>query len=64
MSHPTDLLPDWITRGKTIAALIEELQTFEDQNLTVFISVDGGDTLKPISLVSKQDGACFLTFEG
>ena len=64
MNQPPDALPDWIMRGKTIAGLIKELQTFEDQNLKVFISVDGGDTLKPISLVSKQDGACFLTFEG
>lgn len=35
-------VPDWITRGKTISQLIKELRTFENQNLMVEISVDGG----------------------
>ena len=33
-------MPDWITRGKTISELIEELRSFEDQTLMVEISVD------------------------
>jgi len=56
MNHP----PDWVTRGKTIKHLIEELRTFEDQNLEVRISLDEGETHKPISLVGKRDGFCIL----
>lgn len=46
--------PDWTGKGKTIAALIEELQSFEDQTSEVRISFDGGDTSLPISLVGKS----------
>ena len=56
--------PDWIYGGKTIRQLIQELQTFEDQNLEVLISVDEGDTKKPISIVGKSDGKCLLMYCG
>ncbi len=46
--------PAWTGRGKTIASLIKELQTFEDQSLEVRISIDGGDTSLPISMVGKN----------
>jgi hypothetical protein len=46
--------PEWITRGKSIRQLIKELQTFEDQDLEVRISLDDGNTHKPISLVGRQ----------
>jgi hypothetical protein len=52
--------PDWMTKGKTIAGLIRELGTFDDQELEVRISTDGGVTTHPISLVGRQDGACVL----
>jgi len=52
--------PDWVTRGKTIRQLIKELQSFENQDLLVEISIDGGDTRKPISLVKKLGQACLL----
>lgn len=45
--------PAWVVRGKTIRQLIKELQSFEDQDLFVEISLDGGDTHKPISLVKN-----------
>lgn len=48
--------PDWIVRGKTIKQLIKELQSFEDQELLVEISVDDGETKKPIILVKKLVG--------
>ena len=51
---------EWITRGKSIKGLIEELESFEDPNLLVEISFDGGDTSMPISLVGKIDGKCIL----
>ena len=43
----------WASRGKTVAGLIRELQSFEDQTLEVRISIDGGATSLPISLVGK-----------
>ena len=52
--------PDWVTRGKTIRQLIKELQTFENLDMLVEISVDGGDTRKPISLVGKSGQVCLL----
>lgn len=52
--------PEWITRGKSIRSLIEELSSAEDQDLEVRISLDGGDTHKCISLVGKIDGKLVL----
>lgn len=46
--------PNWISCGKTIKDLIEELKTFENQELEVKISIDDGDTFKPISIVTKE----------
>ena len=48
--------PDWTSRGKSVAQLIEELRTFEDQAMEVRISIDDGATSLPISLVGKIDG--------
>lgn len=53
-------LPCWVIRGKTIAELIEELETFSDKSLKVFISTDDGETRRPISLVLKSGGECLL----
>jgi hypothetical protein len=50
----------WMTRGKTIAQLIAELQSFEDQDLVVELSVDDGATRHPISLVERTEDACLL----
>lgn len=58
IEYPRDLP----IRGKPIRQLIEELKTFEDQSLEVRISLDGGRTHQPISLVGKKDGACLLLF--
>jgi len=46
----------WTGRGKTIAQLIQELQTFENQDMEVRISMDGGTSSVPISLVGKVNG--------
>ena len=56
--------PAWVTRGKTIRQLIEELRTFENQDLEVQISVDDGVQRKPISLVKKSKGCCLLVYCG
>ncbi len=56
--------PDWITRGKTIRELIRELQSFEDQDLEVRLSVGVDHRTWPISLVAKVDGCCVLSFDG
>lgn len=56
---------EWINRGKSIRQLIEELNSFEDQNLLVEMSLDAFQTSWPISLVGKSDGKCLLmNFEG
>lgn len=52
--------PDWITRGKTVRQLIQELQSFENQDLEVQISIDGGENSKCISLVKKSNGMAVL----
>ena len=52
--------PDWVTQGKTVRQLIEELQTFENQDLEVQISLDEGKTHKPISIVGKYGDYCLL----
>ena len=52
--------PEWVLKGKKISQLIEELQSFENQELLVEISLDGGNTHKSISLVKKSDGVCLL----
>jgi hypothetical protein len=52
--------PDWVTRGKSIRQLITELQSFEDQDLPVYISLDCGSARKSISLVVKHQQACVL----
>lgn len=46
--------PDWVNRGKTISQLIEELKSFSDQDLEVRLSLDDGESFKPISLVVRQ----------
>jgi hypothetical protein len=48
------MTPEWIGRGKTVAQLIQELRSFEDQSLEVRISFDGGESSQPISLVTKK----------
>lgn len=52
--------PEWVTRGKTIWQLIKELQSFENQDLFVEISIGGWDDHKPISLVGKHGDLCLL----
>jgi hypothetical protein len=52
--------PEWVVRGKTIRQLIKELQSFENQDLLVEISLDGGNTHKPISLLKKSGQICLL----
>ncbi|MEW5698725.1 hypothetical protein [Pseudomonas synxantha] len=55
-----DDILSWSTKGKTIRNLIKELESFEDQNLKVELSLDGGVSSVPISLVGKKDGECLL----
>ncbi|MQP39529.1 hypothetical protein CQ059_01725 [Brucella pseudogrignonensis] len=51
---------DWNIKGKSIRDLIKELESFDDQGLIVKISIDGGKTVKPISLIGKVNGECVL----
>jgi hypothetical protein len=52
----------WNRHGKTIAELIKELQSFDDKELVVEISVDAGSNRFPISLVGKSEGHCVIMF--
>ena len=45
---------EWGTKEKSIAQIIEELNTFEDQELMVMVSSDGGKTLRPVKLLGKE----------
>lgn len=45
---------DWEGRGKSVAQLVAELRTFEDQAQEVRLSLDGGATSLPISLVARD----------
>lgn len=54
------MTPEWIGRGKTVAQLIQELHSFEDQSLEVRFSIDGRESLQPISLVTKIGGYAVL----
>jgi hypothetical protein len=56
MNEMKHKIPEWVTRGKSIRQLIKELESFEDQDLEVRLSLDDGDTHKCISLVSKGFG--------
>lgn len=60
MSIDSTMQPDWVVRGKTIRQLIKELQSFENQDMFVEISLDGGDSHKPISLIKKSGQLCLL----
>ena len=59
MINRTDT-PEWTTKGKTNSQLIDEPTSFENQELLVEISIDGGSTHRPISLVKKTNGVCLL----
>ncbi|MFC1499375.1 hypothetical protein ACFLS1_13020 [Verrucomicrobiota bacterium] len=48
--------PEWVTRGKTIRSLIEEISNFSDLDSEVRISLDSGDSHHPISLVGRMEG--------
>ena len=48
--------------NNTIPHLITALQSFENQELEVRISVDGGQTNRPISFVGNNRGRCLLEF--
>lgn len=58
---PDNRTPAWVFMGKTIRHLIEELQSFENQELEVRISIDAGDSHQAISMVKKQNNYCVLT---
>jgi hypothetical protein len=57
MSENVNPHPGWVTRGKSIRQLIQELQTFEDQDLEVYMSIDDGETFKCISIVTRQNSS-------
>ncbi len=60
---------NWVTGGKSIRQLIKELQTFDDLDVEVRISIDDGENHKPISIVGneqvdKNTNICILEYCG
>ena len=53
MTQKSNTQPDWLIKGKSISGLTKELETYENSDFEVLISVDGGATLKQISLLGK-----------
>lgn len=47
-------ITEWENRQKKISQLIEELKTFEDQDLIVVVTDDGGKTFQTVKLVGKD----------
>jgi hypothetical protein len=43
----------WGAESKKVSQVIQELQTFENQELIVMVSSDGGKTFKPVKLIGK-----------
>ncbi|WP_025669820.1 hypothetical protein [Rhizobium sp. CF142] len=62
MDIDEDNRKSWTEKGKTIRSLIKELQSFENQDLPVVLSIDGGEQIKPVSLVGKKDNQCLIAF--
>jgi hypothetical protein len=56
--------PEWINKGKSITQLIKELGSFEDQTLEVRLTFDGGETHKPISILTRRDGYAMIEYCG
>ena len=56
--------PEWIMKGKSITQLIMELGSFEDQNLEVRLTFDGGHYHRPISILTRRDGYAMLEYCG
>jgi len=54
MNENVNQNPEWISKGKTIKELIRELESFENQELEVKISLDSGESFQGISLVVKR----------
>jgi hypothetical protein len=61
MNTPRHPIPEWVTHGKTVRQLIEELKSFGNQDQEVRISLDYGDTHHAISIVEHRNGKyCIL----
>jgi hypothetical protein len=56
--------PEWINKGKSITQLIKELGSFENQNLEVRLTFDGGESHKPISILTRRDGYAMIEYCG
>lgn len=44
----------WEDRKKSITQVIQELKSFENQELIVMVSDDGGETFKSVKLLGKD----------
>lgn len=60
MTTPKHPVPNWVTRGKTIRQINSELQSFEDQDMDVRMSLDDGNSHRCISIVQRHGDYCVL----
>mgnify|MGYP003618474281 FL=1 len=44
---------NWGADEKSVTQLVQELKTFDDQDLIVMVSADGGATFRPVKLLGK-----------
>jgi|GEM_PF-3756075 len=54
--------PKYLVCGKKIPQLIQELNTFENMDRVVEISVDDKDNVYPISRIEQSGDCCLLMF--
>ena len=57
---PRHQIPEWVTRGKTVRQLIAELQSFNDQDAEIRMSIDYGETNWCVSIVERHGPYCVL----
>ena len=57
---PDQKKPEWVYRGKSIRQLIKELRTFEDQNRTMLISINCGDSFFAVDLVKRSEASYLI----
>ena len=44
---------NWSAKNKNISQLVQELRTFENRELIVMVSSDGGETFNPVKSIGK-----------
>lgn len=54
--------PAWVYQGKSIHQVIEELDTFDNPDLEVLISIDYGENQAPLGAIKSKDGRYLVLY--